>query len=168
VKPHRTRPGWEEEYPLTVVHAGIDPSVGLEQTSERTLLTARWFRWEGEGENRKAVLVHSTSRNENQDNQGLTAQTKVTHKFRWHELHKGPELIVFGHDAKQGLFRKALPNGRPICVGLDTGCTYGRSLSGYFPEFDDAIHVDAARTYFDMSKNLILLRQSSLLTSDAS
>jgi hypothetical protein len=90
------------------------------------------------------------------------AQTKPRQesadKFRWHELHKGPELIVFGHDAKQGLFRKTLPSGRPICVGLDTGCTYGRQLTGYFPELDDAVQVDAKRSYFDLARNVILLR----------
>lgn len=167
VKPHRERKTWENEYPLIVVHAGIDPTVGLRNTSERILLTARWFRWDGDGESRKPILVHSVSRYEHQEHQGLTAHDKVTHKFRWHELHKGPELIVFGHDAKQGLFRKSLPTGRPICVGLDTGCTYGRSLTGYFPEMDDAIHVNSARTYFDMEKNMILLRHSSVPSSDA-
>ncbi len=168
VKPHRERVGWEPEYPLVVVHAGIDPTLGLLQTSERALLTARWFRWDGETEPKRAVLVHSTSRHENQSQGGISIQEKVTHKFRWHELHKGPELIVFGHDAKQGLFRKSLPTGRPICVGLDTGCTYGRSLTGYFPELDDAIHVDSARTYFDMAKNIILLRGTAYGESDAS
>ncbi len=170
VVPNRRRPSWETEYPLIVVHAGIDPIAGLMQTAERTLLTARWFRWEGEGEGRKPVLVHSTARHEIQGPHAYTAMDKNIEKFRWHEIHKGPELIVFGHDAKQGLFRKTLPTGRPICVGLDTGCTYGRSLTGYFPEFDDAIHVDSARTYFDLSKNVILLRapQYKMIEGDAS
>ena len=82
-------------------------------------------------------------------------------KFRWHELHNGPELIVFGHDAKQGLFRKTTLSGRPVCVGIDTGCTYGRALTGYFPEFDDAIQVPARRTYFDIVKNVIMVRSAS-------
>jgi hypothetical protein len=79
-------------------------------------------------------------------------------RFRWHDLHTGPELIVFGHDARQGLFRKTLASGRPICVGVDTGCTYGRSLTGYFPETDDALQVPAKRAYFSVSKNMIMLR----------
>ncbi len=79
-------------------------------------------------------------------------------RFRWHELYKGPELVLFGHDAKQGLFRKTLNSGRPICVGLDTGCTYGQTLTGYFPEFDDAIQVAARRKYFDLIRNVILLK----------
>ena len=79
-------------------------------------------------------------------------------RFRWHELHNGPALIVFGHDAKQGLFRKTLPSGRPICVGIDTGCTYGNSLTGYFPEIDLAVQVRSQRKYFDIKKNVILLK----------
>lgn len=206
VSPLVQRNNWEPEFPLTIVHAGIDPTQGLAATSERMLLTARFVRWDSQENHKKLVLVPSGYRAE-----ALAAQSAsgagsnapisspgVSHaplrhsvvgsfldttklvaseggsvpanavstgpvsagfeKFRWHELHHGPELIVFGHDAKQGLFRKTLPTGRPICVGVDTGCTYGRSLTGYFPEFDDAIQVASKRTYFDISKNVILVR----------
>lgn len=174
VKPVRERRGWESEYPLIIVHAGIDPVSGLAATPERMMLTARYVRWDDPQQRSKLLVVPSGYRAEmlaeaEQKQVGSAPKLPApqTHskprpdspeKFRWHELHKGPDLIVFGHDAKQGLFRKTLSTGRPICVGLDTGCTYGRQLTGYFPELDDAVQVDAKRSYFDLARNVILLR----------
>jgi bis(5'-nucleosyl)-tetraphosphatase (symmetrical) len=178
VEPKTIRKGWENSYPMGVVHAGIDPLLGLENTPERVMLTARYMKWEQPEEEKKSeiqkklVLIPSAYRAEilsaNKPsaarinpsiNPSMTAS--APEKFRWHELYKGPELLVFGHDAKQGLFRKTLPSGRPICIGIDTGCTYGKSLTGYFPEWDDAIQVQAIRPYFDLQKNIILSRNSA-------
>jgi hypothetical protein len=167
IVPAVTRPGWEASFPIQIVHAGIDPTVGLMHTSERMLLTSRYVRWEKtKVGSRRLALVPLSYRKESiaiaERNKSEDAPDLLEHlppdRFRWHELHAGPELIVFGHDARQGLFRKTLKNGRPICVGVDTGCTYGRSLTGYFPEYDDAIQVSARRLYFSVSKNVILLR----------
>jgi hypothetical protein len=162
----KSKRNWEDEYPLIVVHAGIDASQGLYHSTERMLLTARYVRWEIKDKEKKLVVVPAGYRaevlNQEEFSQGGDHQFK-THenhfekeRFRWHELHKGPALIVFGHDAKQGLFRKTLASGRPICVGLDTGCTYGNSLTGYFPESDLALQVRAQRKYFDIKNNIIL------------
>lgn len=152
------RAQWEKDYSLMVVHAGIDATKGLTQTTERMLLTARYVRWDAKGGEKKLIVVPSGYRSEMLNAQNRTEDPILKERFRWHELHQGPELIVFGHDAKQGLFRKTLPSGRPICVGIDTGCTYGHSLTGYFPEVDLAIQVRAQRKYFDIKKNIILLK----------
>ncbi len=168
IVPAVERAGWEDSYPIQIVHAGVDPTKGLLQTSERMMLTARYVRWEREESgSRKLSLVPLSFRKESMAEKKRSADGEsewLNHlpedRFRWHELHAGPELIVFGHDAKQGLFRKTLPSGRPICVGLDTGCTYGRSLTGYFPETDDAVQVPAARQYFSVVENVILTRRS--------
>lgn len=170
VVPQIKRPNWEAEYPLTIVHAGIDPTKGLEQSTERVVLTVRYVRWENGAEGGKRLSLiplgfraemlglspNTKGAVELADGQQL--QVAEPEKFHWHDLHKGPELIVFGHDAKQGLFRKSLPNNRPICVGIDTGCTYGRCLTGYIPELDDAIQIPARRTYFDINRNVILVK----------
>lgn len=185
ITPSRERKGWEREYPMVIVHAGIDPISGVNATPERMLLTARYVRWDDPQARGKLLLVPSGYRAEmlaeaEQKQQQLgkpqprssapemptphvssRPRPDAADKFRWHELHNGPELIVFGHDAKQGLFRKTLPSGRPICVGLDTGCTYGRQLTGYFPELDDAVQVDAKRSYFDLNRNVIVLKGPS-------
>ena len=152
---------WESSYPTIIVHAGIDPKNGLHHSSERVLLTARYVKWEDDnqtrlmtvpGAYRQEVLTYAKTRKD-------LHHAKKDGRFRWHELHQGPELIVFGHDAKQGLFRKTNDFGRPVCVGIDTGCTYGNGLTGYFPELDHAIQVRSKRLYFDIKRNTILLRQ---------
>jgi bis(5'-nucleosyl)-tetraphosphatase (symmetrical) len=206
VVPRVTRKQWEQDFPLTVVHAGIDPILGVKGSTERILLTARYVRWEhAQSEDKKLVVVpsgyrsemmaqgnrlamqsvsaspaaagefpnisqtqfHSVHREPHQSHapaevkQDKPGRAGSSEKFRWHELHHGPDLIVFGHDAKQGLFRKTNEKGRPICVGVDTGCTYGRALTGYFPEYDDAIQVPSKRVYFDIVRNVILIKGAS-------
>jgi bis(5'-nucleosyl)-tetraphosphatase (symmetrical) len=218
IVPAVKRKGWEASYSMSVVHAGIDPTLGLEQTPERVVLTARYMKWDtsetGEGESPKKRLilipsayraevlsaqskakkaasndensVHHSSPNSAQNSTQYSSHHSAQNahiaptqglgnnpshnpsmagvhpeRFRWHELYHGPELLVFGHDAKQGLFRKTLPTGRPICIGIDTGCTYGKALTGYLPEWDDALQIQAPRAYFDIEKNVIAVRNPS-------
>lgn len=175
IVPEQPPKGWENQYPLAVVHAGIDCTKGLLHSSERMLLTARYVRWDTQtppGPDQRLLLVPVAYRQEalaartdslpevfaGGDSQSLEKLRVTGERFRWHELHTGPELIVFGHDAKQGLFRKTNSFGRPVCVGIDTGCTYGRSLTGYFPETDDALQVASKRAHFDVHRNIILVK----------
>ena len=47
----------------------------------------------------------------------------------WHDLYTGSKLVVYAHWAQQGL--KVKENS----IGLDTGCVYGRYLTGlWLPE----------------------------------
>ena len=63
----------------------------------------------------------------------------------WHHFYEGSWMVVFGHWARKGLqigerFR-----------GLDTGCVYGRQLTGWIAEEDRLVHVDARRAYYPKS-----------------
>ncbi len=49
---------------------------------------------------------------------------------KWWTQWPGPEPVVFGHDARQGLVRHEV-GGQVRCVGLDTGCVYGGRLTAY-------------------------------------
>lgn len=64
----------------------------------------------------------------------------------WHAQYKGSKPVIFGHDAKGGLVRVER-DGRPMVIGLDTGCVYGGQLSGYVPEEDVLVQVPAERVY---------------------
>ena len=65
---------------------------------------------------------------------------------RWHEQYTGDRRVVFGHDARRGLVRHRR-GLQTWLVGLDSGCVYGKQLSGYIVEEDRIEQVKAAATY---------------------
>lgn len=101
------------EHGVTVIHAGVDPARGVEESDEETLLMARSVDEEG----------------------------KVTRKLTgvpWASRWRGPEHLVFGHDARRNLQLE------PFATGLDTGCVYGRQLSALVLEGAQRVPDDAA------------------------
>ena len=60
----------------------------------------------------------------------------------WWEVYDRPEFVIYGHDAQ-----RLLQDHRPKTLGLDTGCVYGGSLSGYLIEADKIIQTPAHRVY---------------------
>lgn len=86
------------EHEVMVVHAGVDPARPLPTNDEDTLLTVRSVDAAGKASRR------------------LTGTP-------WASLWRGPQHLVFGHDARRNLQLE------PFATGLDTGCCYGRQLS---------------------------------------
>ncbi|CEM22757.1 unnamed protein product [Vitrella brassicaformis CCMP3155] len=91
---------WGKQQDLVVVHAGLNPFLPLEEQSEWELTHMR------------NVLVDGR-RGVEDDKQGV----------HWIDLWDGPQLVVYGHDAKKGLYVTQ------HTIGLDTGCVYGGRLS---------------------------------------
>ena len=60
----------------------------------------------------------------------------------WVDSYIGSQLVIYGHDA-----RKGLNDRRPFSLGLDTGCVYGGSLTGYIIEEDRLISVKSEKVY---------------------
>lgn len=60
----------------------------------------------------------------------------------WWEAYDGPGLVLYGHDA-----RRLLVDRRPVTLGLDTGCVYGKQLTGYLLEADTLVSVPARAAY---------------------
>jgi hypothetical protein len=90
---------------------------------------------------------------EKQARENLLAMRSVTPDGRaskriegapWGALWKGPEHAVFGHDAVRGLQR------HPLATGLDTGCVYGRELTGLLLPAHRLVSVPARRAYAEM------------------
>lgn len=63
------------------------------------------------------------------------------HPFWW-QLYQGDALVIYGHDAARGI-----QDHRPHTLGLDSGCVYGGSLSGYLLEEDRIVSVKAREQY---------------------
>jgi len=64
----------------------------------------------------------------------------------WYEEYDGAELVLFGHTPSSSP-RVFSRRGKPIAIGLDTGCVYGGKLTAYSPEFDEFRSVSAKRAY---------------------
>ena len=110
-------PNWIRlsEHRALVVHAGLVPGVPLKAQREEDLLNLRSITKEG------------------------AASKKVDGGAPWASLWKGPELVVFGHDAIRGLQQ------HPFAIGLDTGCCYGRALTALLLPGRELISVPARK-----------------------
>ena len=84
---------------VAVVHAGAVPGVPLEEQERDNLLSLR-------------SLVG-----------GSAPSRRLLMRWPWAAAWRGPEHIVFGHDAVRGLQQY------PLATGVDTGCVYGRELT---------------------------------------
>ncbi len=122
---------WLERLPLAIderrfllVHAGINPEVGLAGSTPDELVAIR--TWPPTG--------------------GIEGP-------RWHDhVAPGGKLIVFGHDAPGGLVVKrppgAGPDARPYLIGLDSACVFGGQLSAYLLEENRIVQVSAHQPWF--------------------
>jgi hypothetical protein len=104
-------------YNLIAVHAGIVPTLPLEEQHPRDVVTMRSLKPDG------------------------TASSRMNQGVPWATKWKGPELVVFGHDAVRGLQQ------HPFALGLDTGCCYGRELTAYLLPEKKLVSVPAKRCY---------------------
>ena len=64
----------------------------------------------------------------------------------WAARWNGPEHVIFGHDAVRGLQQL------PFATGLDTGCVYGKRLTGLLLPERELVSVPAKRTYRHVSQ----------------
>jgi hypothetical protein len=104
--------------PVAVVHAGAVPGLPLERQDPEHLITLRSIDDRG----RPSKKIEGTP---------------------WAALWKGPEKLVFGHDAVRGL------QEHPWATGLDTGCVYGGKLTALILPERRLVSVPARRAYVD-------------------
>ena len=105
------------EMGLAVVHGGLMPGVRLKKQKREHLLNLRSIDEEGWPSSR------SSGGNP------------------WGSLWRGPEHVLFGHDALRGLQKWR------YATGLDTGCVYGRELTAAVYPGPHLISVNAKRRY---------------------
>jgi diadenosine tetraphosphatase ApaH/serine/threonine PP2A family protein phosphatase len=104
-----------------VVHGGLVPGIPIEQQARDHLLNLRSITAAGE-------------------------PSKRIDGAPWASLWRGPEQVLFGHDAVRGLQR------HPFATGLDTGCVYGRELTALVLPTGELLSVPAARAYAPMTR----------------
>jgi len=115
-------PLWIDLPDVLVVHAGIEP--GKKNLDDMHPYVLTHIRtWDGEGKH-------------------LNRPDDPA----WFDCVTWPKTIVFGHWAKRGQVNEM------GFKGLDTGCVYGRKLSGWCPETNSWHQVSARATYQTISK----------------
>ncbi|KAF9578139.1 hypothetical protein BGW38_006218, partial [Lunasporangiospora selenospora] len=105
--------------PIHVVHAGIDPLKHIQRQNPWVL------------ENVRNILKDGTPSRKKDKGQAWTTVFNRLHNKR--SPAKRDFLMVYGHDAGRAL------NINRWSIGLDTGCVYGRLLSGYVAETGEVI-----------------------------
>ncbi|KAG0039208.1 hypothetical protein BGZ82_009248 [Podila clonocystis] len=102
--------------PIHVVHAGIDPRRNILHQKPWVLVNVRNLLEDGTpSRTRKSGQSWAKAFNELHSN---TGRSRTSREF----------LVVYGHDAGRSL------NIKTWTIGLDSGCVYGRALSGYVIE----------------------------------
>ena len=114
--------------PHLLVHAGLVPGVPLERQQPFDLMNIRNVLPDGSG------------------------TKKRTDGVNWVERYGGDEgTIVFGHCAARGVQlvkdESGGGGGAMRCVGLDSGCCYGKELSGWLLPDNRLVQVKALEMY---------------------
>ncbi|XP_069136259.1 bis(5'-nucleosyl)-tetraphosphatase PrpE [asymmetrical]-like [Argopecten irradians] len=89
-----------------LVHAGLVPGIPLESQDLTDMIVMRNVEKKYDG--------------------SLKASEMRTNGEKWSSTWPGPEHVYFGHDAVRGF------QDCPFATGLDTGCLYGKELTGIF------------------------------------
>lgn len=119
----RQWPYWLDLGDLLVVHAGLEPGVERLEDMRKEILLTI-RTWDGSGQE-----MDSSS------------------DPPWFDCLRWPIPVVFGHWAMRGLV------DRSDVKGLDTGCVYGRWLTGWCPEEARFYHVDARKEYAPLARD---------------
>jgi hypothetical protein len=119
-----------------IVHAGLLPGVhNLEEQSIETMITIREVEAK-ETDDGKYQYYCSGNGGDNKKP-----------RYAWASVWKGPERIIFGHDARRGL------QLNDWATGLDTGACYGKKLTAIILPECKFIFVDALEAYCPISKS---------------
>ena len=110
------------EFNSIVVHAGMVPGKAVTEQRPEDLMTMRTMRPDGH------------------------ASPRLEDGTLWAKLYRGPERIIFGHDAISGFQRES------FALGLDTGCVYGRTLTALVLPSGELVSVQAKRAYREIER----------------
>lgn len=104
------------------VHAGFIPGVKLTQQNPRLMMNMRSVLFDG------------------------TVTAKNVDDCEWAKLWRGPQTVVFGHDAYRGL------QLHDFAKGIDTGCVYGGRLTALLLPENRLISVPSKRAYIERKR----------------
>jgi bis(5'-nucleosyl)-tetraphosphatase (symmetrical) len=110
-----------------IVHAGFVPGVDLEHQTIQDMITLRNVAPVGQD----GKYVSEFDR----------ANPSKEPAVPWASTWRGPGYVIFGHDARRGL------QSHSHATGLDSGCCYGKELTGICLPSRRIVQVKARQVY---------------------
>jgi hypothetical protein len=125
-----------------IVHAGFIPGIDLEEQNLDSMITIREVIKNITTPDSIPSYVDYQLNTLKYPHMVVTKDTPII--IPWANAWDGPYRVIFGHDAKRGL---QIQN-KEWAIGLDTGCCYGKQLTGLLlPEYT-LVQVDAVAEHF--------------------
>jgi serine/threonine protein phosphatase 1 len=90
---------------------------------------------------RPNVELHSQTTGDLTRIRTLGADRESEEGTPWYHVYYGDKVVLFGH------WPAPEPRRGKKAIGLDTGCVYGKHLTGYIIETDEFVSVAAKRSY---------------------
>eukprot|EP00537_Pseudo-nitzschia_pungens_P006723 CAMPEP_0172369338 /NCGR_PEP_ID=MMETSP1060-20121228/32197_1 /TAXON_ID=37318 /ORGANISM="Pseudo-nitzschia pungens, Strain cf. cingulata" /LENGTH=401 /DNA_ID=CAMNT_0013094227 /DNA_START=224 /DNA_END=1426 /DNA_ORIENTATION=+ len=122
-----------EDKDTLIVHAGLIPDNELEDQQIKTMTTIRdliscceekgnfsHYEYHSSKNGESAKIVNMSGAEEDDKNARVSCDEAVT----WASAWRGPQKVIFGHDARRKL------QVHDWATGLDTGAVYGGELTG--------------------------------------
>ena len=111
-----------------IVHGGLTPRIKLNNQDPETIIRLRFVD--------KDTLLPVKTKNKEQPKNSVF----------WAEAWDQPYNVVFGHTRFKE--PKIFKNKNNVCVGIDTSCVYGGSLTAYNIDKNEFISVKADKIYY--------------------
>lgn len=151
---------------ILIVHAGLDSRIPtLEHQEINTMINIRDVQLNGKattttndddesntnGEDENGSSNDNNTNSNEQDHgekkkQESESETNKKERTPWAKLWRGPQLAIFGHDARRGL------QTEEFAIGLDSGCCYGRELTGIILPEGEYVSVEATKVHCPFKK----------------
>lgn len=129
---------WMRKLPLKIhiednwwaIHGGLEPAYDFDHQSPNQIIRCRYVNSSG-----RAVAL-------NKD------KTQPKDTVYWTDAWNGPQSIVYGHVVHSFETPCIDVKGNGVaCIGIDTGCVFGGTLTGYFLRSHEIIKIKAKKQY---------------------
>lgn len=137
--------GDEKTIDTTIVHAGLIPGVDLRDQHFTNMIGLREIEPILNSSSAADIVGYAAPLTEN----GKTREARRLRRgipVPWASVWRGPNRVIFGHDATRGLQQYK----EDWAIGIDTGAVYGKQLTGLILPGRRLVHIDAIKKHVNL------------------